>query len=122
MSADAADDQPQKLATLGLEEAAAALRMAPSTLRKRARAGKVPGYRPGRQWVFLSAEIEAYLRASAPLCACRSIDVKKLRVDPRWTMERAGSDLARELEAKLRSLKRERSEQPLSRMRPRKHG
>jgi excisionase family DNA binding protein len=106
MSGDAADDEPQRLTTIGLEEAAAVLRMAPGTLRKRTAAGKVPGYKPGRQWVFLPHEIMAYLQASAP--ACRAIDVKTLRtggVVSRSINGRSVSPLERELEAKLRSLK-----------------
>lgn len=49
-------------ATLSLEEAAAYLGMAPSTLRKRAAAGNVPGAKPGRRWMFRVSEIEAYRR------------------------------------------------------------
>jgi Helix-turn-helix domain len=121
---DDADDQLQSFTTIGLEEAAAALRMAPSTLRKRAAAGKVPGYKPGRQWVFLPHEIVAYLQASRP--ACRSIAAATLRtggVVSSSTIERSASQLAQKIRAERRNLKRERSEQqPLSRVRRGKRG
>jgi hypothetical protein len=39
------------VATIGLEDAARFLHMAPSTLRKRAAAGKLDAYKPGRTWV-----------------------------------------------------------------------
>jgi hypothetical protein len=45
--------------TIGLEEAARVLRMAPSTLRKRAAAGIIIGYKPGRRWVFIQGELPA---------------------------------------------------------------
>lgn len=92
--------------SIGLEEAAAALRIAPSTLRKRAAAGNVPGYKPGRQWVFLPSEIAAYRKASRP--TCRSIAAPTLRtggVDSNSTVERSASRLAHEIRRKRRSLK-----------------
>lgn len=108
MSFDSADDQPQTLKTIGLEEAAAVLRIAPSTLRKRAAAGKVQGYKPGRQWVFLPHEIAAYLRASAPPVH-RTIDVKTLRtgciVASRSTSGKATIPLAEQIQGELRKLK-----------------
>jgi len=91
---------------ISLEEAAAALRIAPSTLRKRAAAAKVPAYKPGRQWVFLPSEIAAYRKASAP--KCRSIDVAALRFDSRWRLRKGASKLVREIESEHRQLLRRR--------------
>lgn len=90
--------------TVGLEEAARYLGVAPSTLRKRAAAGKVPGYKPGRQWVFLPSELEKYLRASAPP-ARREIRIAELRlaVSPH---ERSASGVAREIRAERLALER----------------
>src|SRR5579862_211890 len=92
--------------TVGLEEAARYLRMAPSTLRKRAAAGKVPAYKPGRQWVFLPSEIADYMKASRP--TCRSIAAPTLRtggVVSSSTIERSASQLALEIRRKRRNLK-----------------
>lgn len=100
MSVDAADDQPQRFVTIGLEEAAALLRVSRDFLMRQARAGKVPGYRPGRQWVFLPHEIEAYLRASARAPA---VNIKSLR--RAMAPNSGGSDLVRELQAKLRKVR-----------------
>ena len=93
--------------TLGLEEAARYLRMAPSTLRRRAAAGTVPGYKPGRQWVFVPAEITAYMKARRP--KCRSIDAVTLRTGgavSSSTIESSASQLALEIRAKRRSSRR----------------
>jgi len=92
--------------TVGLEEAAQYLGMAPSTLRKRAAAGKVPGSKPGRRWMFKRAEIAQYFEAKRP--QCHSIAAPTLRTggaDFKSTTERSASQLAREIAAKRRSLK-----------------
>src|ERR1700739_1800796 len=49
-------------ATLNLEEAAAFLRLHPSTLMQRVHEGALPAAKPGRRWVFLQSDLEAYLR------------------------------------------------------------
>lgn len=54
------------LLTLDLEEAALFLRMHPVTLRNKARSGAIPGAKPGKQWVFLRVDLEAYLRSISP--------------------------------------------------------
>jgi excisionase family DNA binding protein len=48
--------------TLGIIEAAALLRMSPDALKRKAREGKVPGSKPGRQWVFIREDLLAHLR------------------------------------------------------------
>ncbi len=82
-------------ATIGLEEAARYLGITPSTLRKRAAAGIVPAYKPGRRWMFLPSEIQQYLRASGPPLR-RPIPVVALRsaVLPH---DRSASQLALEI-------------------------
>jgi excisionase family DNA binding protein len=92
--------------TFGLQEAAQLLRLSPSTLRKRAAAGKVPGYKPGRQWVFVPSEIEQYMRGSRP--TCRSIAAPTLRaggVVSKSTIEKSASQLALEIANKRRNLR-----------------
>lgn len=46
--------------TLDLEQAAAFLRLHPNTVQARAKAGIIPGSKPGRRWVFRQDELEAY--------------------------------------------------------------
>ena len=75
--------------TLGLDEAAAFLRIHPVTLCKKAAAGKIPGARVGRRWVLIEDDLAAYLRAQyAPRALqgditekslCRSINAKTRR-------------------------------------------
>lgn len=52
--------------TLGLKEAAQMLRIHPSTLRARAAAGIVRGYKPGRSWVFQEKDLLEYLESTCP--------------------------------------------------------
>ncbi|WP_084615986.1 helix-turn-helix domain-containing protein [Solimonas flava] len=47
--------------TLDLYEAAAFLRMSPAVLRAKAREGLVKAAKPGKRWVFLEADLVAYL-------------------------------------------------------------
>jgi len=53
--------------TFTLNEAATFLKLHPHTVQERARAGIIPASKPGRRWVFLQTELEAYL------LTCRSI-------------------------------------------------
>ncbi len=52
--------------TLDLEEAADFLKLHPCTVRQRACAGEIPGYKPGRRWTFIKSELEEYLKTTAP--------------------------------------------------------
>ena len=47
--------------TLNLQEAAAFLRLHPEELRKRAKAGRIPGAKVGRSWVFVDEDLASYL-------------------------------------------------------------
>lgn len=52
--------------TLDLNEAADFLRMSPSALREKAKAGRILGAKPGKKWVFLEADLVAYVRSLYP--------------------------------------------------------
>ena len=47
--------------TLDLHEAAQFLRMSPAVLRLHARQGRLKAAKPGKRWVFLEADLAAYL-------------------------------------------------------------
>ena len=49
--------------TLDLIGAAQFLRIHPEELRQRAKAGKIPGAKVGRRWVFLEDDLVDYLRS-----------------------------------------------------------
>jgi excisionase family DNA binding protein len=68
----------EAVATIGLEDAARYLHMAPSTLRKRAAAGKLSAYKPGKTWAFLQDELLHYLKSTKSVCP--SIDAPTLRI------------------------------------------
>ena len=49
--------------TLDLQQAATFLCMSPASLREKAKSGRIPGAKPGKRWVFLRKDLEAYLRS-----------------------------------------------------------
>ena len=49
--------------TLNLEQAAAFLHLHPMTLLRKAQSGEVPAAKPGKRWVFISVDLEDYLRS-----------------------------------------------------------
>ena len=49
--------------TLSLIEAATFLKMHPEEVRRRAKAGIIPGAKAGRAWVFIDEDLAAYLRS-----------------------------------------------------------
>jgi Helix-turn-helix domain len=49
--------------TFGLGDAAQFLRVHPEELRRRAKAGQIPGAKIGRAWVFLEDDLASYLRS-----------------------------------------------------------
>ena len=53
--------------TLDLKEAAAFLRCHPQELRSRAKAGKIPGAKVGRAWVFLEDDLAEHIRSRYPV-------------------------------------------------------
>jgi hypothetical protein len=52
--------------TLGLRDAAAFLRCHPEELRRRAKAGVIPGAKIGRSWVFVVEDLACYVRSLYP--------------------------------------------------------
>lgn len=60
--------------TLSLEEAAEFLRMNPESLRQRAKAGIIPGAKPGKCWVFLQQDLVNYIQ-SHYTCQSRAVQV-----------------------------------------------
>jgi excisionase family DNA binding protein len=56
------------LPTCGLERAAEVLHAHPSTVRELAKAGKIPGRKVGRAWVFVEADLLEFVREGE----CRS--------------------------------------------------
>jgi excisionase family DNA binding protein len=92
--------------TIGLDEAARFLHMAPSTLRERAAAGKLSAYKPGKTWVFLQDELLNYLKSTK--AACPFIIDPTPRIggpDSNSRAMKSASRLAREIAAKRKSLK-----------------
>jgi len=49
--------------TLDLKQAAHFLRLHPEELRRRAKAGRIPGAKVGRAWIFLEEDLAAYVRS-----------------------------------------------------------
>ena len=67
--------------TRDLIEAAQFLRVHPHTLEAKARAGEVPGAKPGKCWVFLDVDLADWLRSKyktdsieSPLCPSESVE------------------------------------------------
>lgn len=52
--------------TLDLDQAAQFLRLNPSTLQARAKAGIISGAKIGREWVFIEDDLVAYIRSQYP--------------------------------------------------------
>lgn len=48
---------------MGVDEAAACLRIHPSTLKAKTRTGEIPGAKLGKEWVFLDVDLADYLRS-----------------------------------------------------------
>ena len=104
--------------TIGVKEAAQLLRLSEDALMRKTRAGKVPGAKIGRQWVFVQADLLELIREQAKVRACRSIPAFRApsgsdsqsvvsRLDARMarlTRESRGSQLARQIEKERRDL------------------
>src|ERR1700679_3128808 len=92
--------------TLGLLSAAAFLHMSPNTLRKRAAAGRVPAYKPGKSWVFLQDELVTHLKASRPFHSIAAPTLRTTGLGFSSTDAKCASALAQRIAARRRSLKR----------------
>lgn len=92
--------------TIGLDEAARFLHMAPSTLRKRAAAGKLIAYKPGKTWVFLQDELLNYLKSTKAACPSTADPTPRIGgPDSNSRAAKSASRLAQEIAAKRKSLK-----------------
>jgi hypothetical protein len=49
--------------TLDLKQAAEFLKMHPVTLQCKAKAGEIPGAKPGKSWVFIDEDLANYIRS-----------------------------------------------------------
>jgi excisionase family DNA binding protein len=49
--------------TLDIKQAAAFLRMHPVTVQSKAKAGEIPGAKPGKSWVFIEEDLVEYIRS-----------------------------------------------------------
>jgi excisionase family DNA binding protein len=49
--------------TVDLAEAAAFLKMSQESLRRKAKAGDIPGAKPGKRWCFIKSDLTAYVRS-----------------------------------------------------------
>lgn len=70
--------------TLDLTAAANMLHMSEDALMRHARSGRIPGCKPGRQWVFLEVDLIEWMRSQygqekrpKATKACRSLSVVK---------------------------------------------
>jgi len=93
--------------TLGLIQAAAFLKLHPEELRRRAKAGMIPGAKVGRAWVFLQDDLADYLRSlySRPRQALR-VTLRK-EVEPchfAGVTESGGSTFALQAESEYADL------------------
>jgi hypothetical protein len=60
------------MVTLDLTAAAALLKIDPATLRARASAGKIPGAKIGRSWVFVEADLIIFIQGQYRACLSTS--------------------------------------------------
>lgn len=56
---------PEPEAVIGSDECAAMLRCTPEQIEELARAGEIPGLKMGRSWLFVRADLLAYLAEKA---------------------------------------------------------
>ncbi len=61
--------------TIGIQEAAALLRMNSHTLMRKTRKGEIPGAKFGRRWVYVREDLIALVRARAGELAARASTV-----------------------------------------------
>src|SRR5258708_7895720 len=52
--------------TLNVQQAAKFLNLHPVTVQERARAGIIPGAKPGKSWIFIEEDLADYLRSIYP--------------------------------------------------------
>ncbi|MFQ5545453.1 MAG: helix-turn-helix domain-containing protein [Acidiferrobacterales bacterium] len=66
--------------TLDLNEAAAFLKLSPEALRRKAKAGEMPGRKVGKRWCFIKSDLVAYVRSgyAPPRQAVRVTDFEEV--------------------------------------------
>ena len=80
--------QSRHMVTLTLEEAALWLKMHPHTLERKARAGLLPGAKPGRRWVFIEEDLAEWIRQhSREVQRSSTPDVERLLLVPTRSRE-----------------------------------
>lgn len=81
--------------TFDLKAAAAFLCMSPSSLRAKAKEGRIPGAKVGKRWVFLEADLVAHLRAQYA-SSRRAVQVSSSQETETWhyTVEAASGGCA----------------------------
>ena len=100
------------MSTLRLNAAAALLGISPITLRKRACAGTVPGYKPGKAWVFLEDELMDYLKSTRK-CPSIAAQIRPTGGFGSSLMaEKSAFHLVQRIAAKRRNLKLSRETTP----------
>lgn len=100
--------------TLTMEAAATLLNMSRVTLRRKAAAGVVPSYKPGKSYVFMQSELLDFLKRVKP---CPSISAASIRPRPigcgsRLAAGRSAVPLAQRIRDKRRNLKLLRETKP----------
>lgn len=85
--------------TVGVAWAAEYLSLNPDTVRARAKAGIIPAYKPGKEWVFLPSELLEYLKTTRPcstVARTRKIGIADLRLAAKRLDARLGRPTARQ--------------------------
>lgn len=69
--------------TLNLQQAAAMLNMHSEEVRRRAKAGRIPGAKIGKCWVFIESDLADYIRSlySQPM---RALQISRAEEMPSW--------------------------------------
>jgi excisionase family DNA binding protein len=94
------------MSTLDKIQAAKLLKCSETTLMRRARAGIVPGHKPGREWVFIESDLLEYIRQNYKRpCSIAAQAVRSGGLDSKSLDEKSGSRLALEIAMKRKSLK-----------------
>ena len=84
--------------TLNLKEAAEFLNMSSESLRLKAKAGTIPGAKPGKSWTFLENDLAGYLRSlySGPRQVPQG-DERKVKICHSIGVEKHGGSVLRPL-------------------------
>lgn len=67
--------------TLNLQQAAKFLNLHPVTVQEKARAGIIPGAKPGKCWTFIEDDLATYLRSLYP-CNRQALQGEHVEIKP----------------------------------------